>query len=366
MPRYCEGKLSEKMVQVGERLGWWGRLFGPRREIDNYWDGNVEETRPVYIGATGAVTGDVVAPFLSVDGLLCGVVLAREVVVRPGGQVWGDVHAATLRVSPGGRCYGTVIILDGDQFQKAAAAHAATGAMPEPPDDPSPLVGAWVNAQEAGPQAIWQVVRREVASAVRARQELERAFDRRLKEAAGDIGQDLRRSREELEEREAALARSERELADIRQRLRAGRDELARCEAARREVEDRLAALTEAWKQTKRRDPGTGESRERIEFAPSPEDAGMPARAGAPRDARIKELEAEAVWYQQQLDAQGQRLAEARAALAEEAAGRQKAARLAQTREEQLGQLYRRARARVEALEAALDRAREKREERRD
>jgi len=63
------------------------------------------------IGARGVWDGDVEAPFVYVDGIVTGsVVAAQQIVVGPRGWIQGWVRTARLRLQEGGRIDGEVLV----------------------------------------------------------------------------------------------------------------------------------------------------------------------------------------------------------------------------------------------------------------
>ncbi len=63
------------------------------------------------IGARGVWDGDVEAPFVYVDGVVTGsVVAAQQIVVGPRGWIQGWVRTARLKVQEGGRIDGEVLV----------------------------------------------------------------------------------------------------------------------------------------------------------------------------------------------------------------------------------------------------------------
>ncbi len=63
------------------------------------------------IGARGVWDGDVEAPFVYVDGVVTGsVVASQQIVVGPRGWIQGWVRAARLKVQEGGRVDGEVLV----------------------------------------------------------------------------------------------------------------------------------------------------------------------------------------------------------------------------------------------------------------
>ena len=88
----------------------------------------------LYIGAGGAVEGDIRASEVTVEGQVDGSVFATgRVVIGPGGRIAGEVHYGTLQMAPGAEVRGLLAPLrppaDGTPVAPdapAAAGHAAS------------------------------------------------------------------------------------------------------------------------------------------------------------------------------------------------------------------------------------------------
>ena len=81
-------------------------------EISVYSVGEIRTEKNLYVSNRGCIVGPVSAPRIVISGIVFGSVSALEVIVEPGGQIWGDVLAASMELGPGGKLHGWFSALD--------------------------------------------------------------------------------------------------------------------------------------------------------------------------------------------------------------------------------------------------------------
>lgn len=278
---------SAEASKKGRRF--WDSLFQREDvlEVAEAIAGDVQADRAVHVVAAGGIAGDVIAPNLKVDGFVHGLVLARHVVVAPGGQLWGDVFAVEMEVHAGGRMHGWVTTIAEEDYETLRV-RASEGEWPRPED--VELRPEWVPAEletavtTPVDRTQWlgllRWMQQEAGQALYARAILEREFMAKVEAAAGDAVEradaleeatralraerltlvaaldeaaDALQGREdELAEQALALQRlqeNRREdataLADAQRRARLAAEQLVALEAVNRELESRLAQTLE-------------------------------------------------------------------------------------------------------------------------
>ncbi|HSH01317.1 MAG TPA: polymer-forming cytoskeletal protein, partial [Anaerolineae bacterium] len=219
---------------------------------------DVRSEEPVYIAADGVVAGDVYAPKVIIAGTVHGYVISMEVSVEGGGQIWGDVYASLLLVETGGTVHGWFSSIDENSYLLLCRGDEALPEEMLPMQRPPALMGgehvtddeAWL-AQETGRVDILRRVRGEAAKALVARAELERAFEQRVEEMAGETMAEAARLRNDLtvaqadlleydkrqKELEAALAERDALVAEQSQKIEQLSTDLAERTATLDEVE---------------------------------------------------------------------------------------------------------------------------------
>lgn len=184
----------------------WFSREQPWQEITGYYAGDIHSDQPVRINASAVIAGNVVAPKISVVGLLYGFTLSHDLIIQPGGQVWGDVYAVCCQIEPGGQLHGWVSTLSESEFgqfrdnQGLVEGLPTVGQMVFPAGELQKIV---LPSQLAELQQQWQEEmgrngrgqnrlallahwQSETAIALVARTELENSFEQRLSEIAGD------------------------------------------------------------------------------------------------------------------------------------------------------------------------------------
>ena len=84
---------------------FWQRTFRPVR-VRGQQTLDIQSERSVVVEEGAVLAGSIIAPYITVSGLVYGYLVAREVVVKKQGQVWGDVYASTVTFRPGGVVHG--------------------------------------------------------------------------------------------------------------------------------------------------------------------------------------------------------------------------------------------------------------------
>lgn len=90
------------------QAGLLGRVLGRVEKIRGLHEGELRRDGRVSIEADAVVSGDLVAAQVTVRGLVRGRVVAFDLVLESGGQIWGDVWVETLQQKSGGRMRGWV------------------------------------------------------------------------------------------------------------------------------------------------------------------------------------------------------------------------------------------------------------------
>ncbi len=167
-------------------------------EVSVYSVGDIRTEKNLYVSDKGCIVGQVSAPRIVISGIVLGHISGREVIVEPGGQIWGDVLAASMELGPGGKLHGWFSALDEGTIDLLRAGDLDRGDLLDPgpgtmrtdilarfPQAESvPLEDAAVKEEKLG---IWRQLGAEAALATVARAEIEAAFERRVNEAILDF-----------------------------------------------------------------------------------------------------------------------------------------------------------------------------------
>lgn len=232
---------------------------GPRAlKISNYRAGDLNSPKPVKVTRDAAVAGNIIAPRVEVAGLLYGHVVTRELLVAPGAEIWGDVFAVVVRVEAGGQIHGWLHTTDeagyesmagrnggGPPVEPFAAEEMPPGRLPEALRGAEPL-------DERRPEhlALLQLIQQETGAALLARRELERAFEERVQEVAGDTLAQVRALEESLQQVQAEAAGLEGLLAEREALLQLQAGTLAEQAAELEGLQDLLGSRSAALEQT--------------------------------------------------------------------------------------------------------------------
>lgn len=238
------------------------------REIPpGYRAGDIHSDIPIAILPESSVLGNVFAPKILVEGVLYGSAVALEVTIESSGQVWGDVYSGRLQVEPGGKLQGWVSNLDDAAYESLQL----DGQIPDEFEEHTiELSQLPAEAVESGRLArsdyqvnVLRRLQMESAAALAARDELERTFEKRLSETAGEataraatlheelsklrleltaLREERDELREELRERTAQVERQANEIITARELLTGRTSEL---ESLQGQHETKLAELAE-------------------------------------------------------------------------------------------------------------------------
>lgn len=158
-------------------------------EVKGYKVGDIQTEQNVKVTKNAALVGNVLAPRVTIGGIIYGFVASREILVESTGQVWGDVHSVALNVAPGGKLHGWISTLDegtvdllrtGD-LSKIDLDETSQRTIPQEILDILPGDVIPSDGQEVEPRLlIWRQLRAEAAMAILARSEIETTFERRL------------------------------------------------------------------------------------------------------------------------------------------------------------------------------------------
>lgn len=241
------------------------RRPAPWVEITGYRVGDIQLDEPIFIHQDAHITGHVIAPKITVAGLIFGSTAATETHILPGGQVWGDVYTALLQLEPGGKLHGWVCALEEEGYQQIRA----TGIVPA--IDPAQN-GATAPSSEAATLpspaqiSVLHRLQAEAASALTARAELEQSFDQRLKEVAGEMATNVSRLNEELKQLQEQLEQQQQAVNAAEESLHAREalqerqtNELA---IARELLEERSTLLEQAVQENAQKDTAIAELKE--------------------------------------------------------------------------------------------------------
>jgi len=167
-------------------------------EISVYSVGDIQTEKNLYVSPKGCVVGQVNAPRLVVSGIVFGHISCREVIVEPGGQIWGDILAASMEIGPGGKLHGWFSALDEGTIDLLRTGDLDRGDLRDPAPGPMradiltrfpelETVSLNENGGEKEEMSIRRQLQAEAALATVARAEIEAAFERRVNEAIMDF-----------------------------------------------------------------------------------------------------------------------------------------------------------------------------------
>lgn len=166
-------------------------------EVKGYKLGDIQTEQNVKVTKNAALVGNVLAPRVTVGGIIYGFVASREILVESTGQIWGDVHSVALNVAPGGKLHGwfstldegTVDLLRTGDLSKIDLEETSQRTIPQEILDILPGDVVSLDGQEAEPRLlIWRQLRAEAAMAILARSEIEATFERRLIDLLNSVG----------------------------------------------------------------------------------------------------------------------------------------------------------------------------------
>lgn len=238
-------------------------------EVSGYHVGDVQSPdKPVLVTGGTAVVGSIFAPKVRIAGLVCGSIVTLNGIIAAGGQVWGDCFAARLELERGGKLQGwfstipaetAVTLIDERQLPVDTTAPDLS-TIPDGMVDP-----ALLNRRDEAELAAYHQLLAELATALAARQELEKSFDRRLSEVAGEasskvaeLSEQLAAQKEQTTHTTAQLAEAEatlqsqltqlnhqqEELSLSRDLIESQKRELAQLQQTKQQLSEKLAQET--------------------------------------------------------------------------------------------------------------------------
>lgn len=260
-------------------IGRFGALF--RRDdriikLSTHHIGELRAEKAVHLRSSAMVAGDVYGPEVVNAGLIVGAVVAEELIVQQGGQIWGDVFALRCRIEEGGQVHGWLNTIDVETIQALfeqkktlveVGAVSHFGELLAGIEDKNLQAAMAADAAGSrGQTAVLRYLQVAAAEAIAARSNLEQNFTDRLRETAGDkiaelggLRQEVARFRKEsqtykkeldeiivlLETREAALAEKSMALSQIEQQFGERNQHIALLETERKQSVAEIRRLTD-------------------------------------------------------------------------------------------------------------------------
>ncbi len=186
--------------------------------------GDVRSDIPIAILPEARVMGNVFAPKILVEGMLYGSAVALEITIEVGGQIWGDAYSGRLQVEPGGRLQGWVSDLDKTVYE----AIQVEGLIPNELQDhtielselPGEAVESGLSVRGEHQLSVLRRLQMESAAALAARDELEREFEKRLNETAGEATARAASLHEDLSKLRLELTNLREDRDELREELR--------------------------------------------------------------------------------------------------------------------------------------------------
>ncbi len=201
---------------------------------------------PVAVLSDAEVLGNIFAPKIIVSGFVYGSTAALETTIEAGGQIWGDIYTGLFHIEPGGMFQGWVSSLDESGFQKVHKEGdlklLEDGAVIAPFDLPSDLAEGERLVRSENQMQLLRRLQAESAAALAARAELEREFDKRLNEVAGEATARTASLHEQLSELRIELTHVREERSQTREDIR---ERAAQVERQANEISTTRELLTE-------------------------------------------------------------------------------------------------------------------------
>ncbi len=239
-----EREVPGARFELLEQGNGWQRLRSRWRRperIRGQQVGDVTTDRPVILERGAVLAGNIIAPKVVVAGLLYGYVVTRDVVVKEGGQVWGDIYAATWQIDAGGVVHGWSSTPDETVLSVLAQGESTMPARTMPAGLLPPELAGEVEDRPPdteGRLAMLHHLQAEIATALVSRAELEHNFEERLQELAGDafaqlhyLQDEIEAERQELAETYARLNENQHLLQQREREIQKTREELAEARA---------------------------------------------------------------------------------------------------------------------------------------
>lgn len=102
--------ISKGVRVVGELSQFDGPLL-----IDGVVEGKIYSEQDVIIGLSGTLIGEIKAQKVYVNGLVKGVISAKEIEILSEGEIHGDILCSDLIVEKGGKLFGNSSVIDESQ-----------------------------------------------------------------------------------------------------------------------------------------------------------------------------------------------------------------------------------------------------------
>ncbi|MBK9053533.1 MAG: polymer-forming cytoskeletal protein [Chloroflexi bacterium] len=260
-------------------IGRFGALF--RRDnrtikVSTHHVGEIRAEKLVQLQASGMVAGNIFASEVTIAGLVVGSIVAEELVVHRGGQIWGNVFALHCRIEEGGRVHGwlntienaTLISLLNEEISLAELGSGHNfGEVLAGIEDKSLLAAMQSeNRDSQGQSAVLRLLQTTTADALIARMNLEQNFTDRIRERIEEQIAELTTLRHEagrlrkesqtykrdlddvtaqLENRETALAEKTGEASRLQKTLSERETRLGHLEQERQQSVAEIRHLTE-------------------------------------------------------------------------------------------------------------------------
>ncbi len=202
------------------------RVLGRGQKIEGLRESEVRSDERISVEADAMIYGDVVAPLVTVQGMVRGRIVTHELIIEPDGQVLGDVWTDALEQKSGGALCGWISALT-----PALAAVLQTGG-----------VLPWNLGQDDGEKASMQTLRGELADAVLARKTLERELKGRVGLATVDSEKHAVQVGQELEDTLGVVRQLQGELEALRVQEQQGSQSLQKALQHESDLQEELAA----------------------------------------------------------------------------------------------------------------------------
>lgn len=204
----------------------WGQQW---LEVSGYRVGDIQSDQPVALAPDATLLGNIFAPKVTIAGLLCGAAVTHELRVQQEGQIWGDVFAMSVRIEPGGRIQGWISSIDDTSYQSLYN----DGVLPDSssPDHfqlPAEIVEGNLLGRSDIHLELLHYLQAETAAALAARAELERSFEQRLSEVAGEAAGRVTSLSDLLDNARSELATLKEQFAVSQEALHRGNAQIER------------------------------------------------------------------------------------------------------------------------------------------
>lgn len=229
------------------KRGFLPRLWGSRgTTIAGFHRGNVQDGSRIVVPAQAVLVGDAVAPKIEVRGIIYGFVVAQELVVYAGGEIWGDIYAQTYQLLSGSKVYGWFGTLPEEQFSTLLETPQQIPDQLWQRDElPAQLLDQLTEEEKSAgnsPQRLhrlrqWQ---QETAIAFAQRAELEETFATQLESRAGDLIRQTATLRQEVDANHQELNEAHRQHQNLQLTLQARQAELSQLNHEYQQIQSQL------------------------------------------------------------------------------------------------------------------------------